>query len=184
MRELARALSGDQRARMAGRSAAVLAGAARSAADAHRRARGAAGHHAAAAAGGLRQHRQPDAGARQHAAARDRRPPGARRRPWRIVRLLLTENVLLALSAAAARRRASRSGAPRRCARCRSSARFRSGFRRSVDALGLAFAMPLGARLRRALRPGAGAAAGAASIRSARCAPAAGRRRAAACATC
>ena len=72
-------VSGDERD-AAGGSAALLAGAARAAADVRDRARDPAGHPADPPARGVRQHGQPRARACEHAPSRDGRPPGARRR--------------------------------------------------------------------------------------------------------
>ena len=101
------------------RGAAVLAGAARTAAVLRRRAGDPAGRHAAPAARGLRQHREPDAGARERALPRDRRPPDARRRP--LARRQPAADREPDAGAARRRRsaRRSRSGRPTRCARCR-----------------------------------------------------------------
>ena len=130
------------------------------------------GDHAAAAAGGLRQHREPRARARERAAARDRRSPGARRRPLaRSCACCSTENLLLGAARRGARRRRSRCGGPRRCARCRSSARSRSGSRRASMRSSLAFAIALGVACGADLRRRAGRCSSRASIRRRRCDP-------------
>ena len=73
--------------------------------------------------------------------------------------LILAENLLLGADGRSARRRRSRSGRPRRCARCRSSAPSRSAFRRTSIVVEPRLCHRARRRVRADLRRGAGAAA-------------------------
>ena len=143
------------------RSAAVLAGAARAAADACDGARDAAGRHAprccsrSAATPPTSCSRAPaPASARSASAWRSARAVAHRAPAAGRERLLGVDRARRSASS-------SRCGAPMRCAPCRCYGAFPVRFQTSVDGVGLLFAIGLGIACGAALRRRAGAAAGA-----------------------